>query len=165
MPGQEPGAKCACRRAACGVHVAEVDEPPEPLIVELREGRDEPIALGRRQGVGVLADAHHHLGRADHGIADARFDPDVTLVCAGLVEFAGGEERDARAVDRDRQRQRGGEGAGVPLRNTTEPPFAAEVLESLSVAVGPAAPAGLVTRIRQETAPRRRIAQQRWYCC
>jgi hypothetical protein len=36
----------------------------------------------------------------------------------------------------------------VPLRNPTEPPFAADVLESLTDAFGPAAPAGLVTRIR-----------------
>ena len=109
VPRQKARRAMGLRRAHVGVHVAEVGEAAQALIVELRERRHETVAFSRRQRVGVLSDAHHHRHRADQRGADARLDFHITVVDAGLPEFAGDEERNGSAVGRDRKRQAVGE--------------------------------------------------------
>ncbi len=60
MPWQEALGTVRLRRAQPRVHIAEVRESSHALIVQLRERRNQAIALSRCQLVGVLSNAHHH---------------------------------------------------------------------------------------------------------
>ena len=148
VPGQESRRAMRLRQAYGYMHVAEIREPSQALIVELGKCCHEAIAFSRCQGLGVLADTHHHRRRADQRGAEARLDPDVAIVDARLPEFAGREKRDRRAVERNRECQAAGERARAPLLNSTAPPLAADTPLIFTLTVGVSTPEGLVTRMR-----------------
>ena len=95
------------------MHVAEVSETAEPLIVELCKGGDETIALGRRQVVGILSDANGARGRSDHLIAVAVLclNRHIIKTDAGASELSGCKKRDPVSINWYTKLQRRGERA------------------------------------------------------
>src|SRR6476646_1045456 len=89
------------RRADTRMHVAEIGETAEPLVIELCKRGDEAIAFARCQRVGIFSDADHAWGRADHGITVtvSSFDPHVTRIGAGMSEASSDKKRDPISVN------------------------------------------------------------------
>ena len=113
VPRQEPLRAMRLRRRHRGVHVAKIGEPARALVVQLRECRNQAIALAGRQRVRVLPDTHHHPDRAHDGVAPPGLDGHIPVAAARRPESTGGEERDRGAIGRhvgqhDRIRKRAG---------------------------------------------------------
>src|SRR6185369_1697857 len=88
-------------RADTRVHVAEIGETAEPLVIELCKRGDEAIAFARCQRVRIFSDADHARGRADDGITVtvSSFDPYVTRIGAGTSEASRNKKRHPISVN------------------------------------------------------------------
>src|SRR6185369_2086569 len=89
------------RRADTSVHVAEVGETAEPLVIELCKRGDEAIAFARCQPVRIFSDADHARRGADDSITVtvSSFDPHVTGIGAGLAKFSGDKKCDPISIN------------------------------------------------------------------
>jgi hypothetical protein len=89
------------------VHVAEISEAAGAAAVQRAEGGDEAVALGRGQGLRVLADADSDASPTEHAEASGaeRLDHGVTETDARAPEFPGHEEANPRPADGQVERQ------------------------------------------------------------
>jgi hypothetical protein len=109
MPGKKSHIEVRLVLSRRHVHVAEQLKGSGALIVQLSQRGEESISLSIREGVGVLADSHHHRDD-EQGRAGSSADGDGRVAIGGArtPEAAAGEESHrvtAGRGHRDRQRR------------------------------------------------------------
>ena len=65
VPGGKPALPCASGSPALVCTLRKSAKRPMPPVVQRRESRQQAVALGGREGIGVLTDPHHQRRGAD----------------------------------------------------------------------------------------------------
>jgi len=166
VPGQKARRAMGLRRADVGVHVAEVRETPQALVVELCEGRHENGCVLPPWCVGVLSDPHHRRRPSPPGQPRGAWIVTSPLAAAGFPELPAAKKRkrSCRGSGPAGSRCCGKRPRGA-LRNTTDAAAAADTAVIFRLTVAMCAPAGVGHADPQRRRPGRRSGRWGSRCC